>query len=255
MSYNTYPQNPFPPNSENAGGGSFTLPIASASALGGVKVGSGLSINAETGILTPSNDVIREDDVSLPFDANSAYLAGDFCYYNGTLYRCETDHSGAWDANDFFAVRVCDSIISEFGDGLQRMSNEVYVKLKSDGGLHFDENGAIYADHLPDYSLTEHKTGQKWVDGKDIYFKVVSLSNVSITGGNDTVIMNFSSKNLLFAHGYIIEDGVNYVVPDISLRIKVTESNNLSLFTPYGSQWSISTGSIIVYYTKTESEV
>lgn len=145
MSYNTYPQNPFPPNSENAGGGSFTLPIASISVLGGVKVGSGLSINAETGVLTPSNDVIRENDIALPFDANSSYLAGDFCYYNGTLYRCETDHSGAWDANDFFAVRVCDSIISEFGDGLQRMSNSIYVKLERGGGLSFNENGELKA--------------------------------------------------------------------------------------------------------------
>lgn len=177
MSYNTYPQNPFPPNSENAGGGSFTLPIASTTQLGGVKVGSGLSINAETGALSLANDVIKQDDIALPFDANSAYLAGDFCYYNGTLYRCETDHSGAWDANDFFAVRVCDSIISEFGDGLQRMSNEVYVKLKSDGGLHFDGNGAIYADHLPDYSLTEHKTGRQWIDGRDVYTRVFQYEN------------------------------------------------------------------------------
>lgn len=52
MSYNTYPQNPFPPNSENAGGGgsSYVLPIASANELGGVKVGDNLSID-ENGVL------------------------------------------------------------------------------------------------------------------------------------------------------------------------------------------------------------
>ena len=29
---------------------------------------------------------------------------------------------------------------------------------------------------MPNYSTTEQKTGQKWIDGKDIYFKVVNLS-------------------------------------------------------------------------------
>jgi len=31
---------------------------------------------------------------------------------------------------------------------------------------------------MPNYSTTEQKTGQKWIDGKDIYFKVVNLSEV-----------------------------------------------------------------------------
>ena len=57
MSYNTFPKNPFPPNSEDYGGGgsSYELPIASAETLGGVKVGTGLSINSETGSLSNSN--------------------------------------------------------------------------------------------------------------------------------------------------------------------------------------------------------
>ena len=152
MSYNTYPQNPFPPNSENAGGGtSYELPIASTTELGGIKVGSGLAINAETGVLinnyTLPSDVIRENDIAFPFDENSSYTAGDFCYYDGTLYRCETDHSGAWDANDFFAVKVCDSIISEFGDGLRRTGQtSIAVKLETDGGISFGTNGGLQAE-------------------------------------------------------------------------------------------------------------
>ena len=57
MSYNTFPKNPFPPNSEDygGGGGSYELPIAGAETLGGVKVGTGLEINAETGVLSNPN--------------------------------------------------------------------------------------------------------------------------------------------------------------------------------------------------------
>ena len=54
MGYNTLPFNPFPPSTEQKGNGGtpYTLPIASAETLGGVKVGSGLSINSETGALS-----------------------------------------------------------------------------------------------------------------------------------------------------------------------------------------------------------
>lgn len=177
MGFNTYPQNPFPPSSETAGGEKYTLPIASTTELGGVKVGSGLAINAETGVLTNNytlpGDVIRADDIALPFNENSSYLAGDFCYYDGTLYRFEVDHDGAWDASDVLAVRVCDSIISEFGDGLQRVANSVSVKLESGGGLAFNSDGELYTNVVHNYSTTEQPTGQKWIDGKDIYFRVV----------------------------------------------------------------------------------
>lgn len=51
--FNTIPPNPFPPSSENAGGGGepYLLPVASADTLGGVKVGNNLSID-ESGVLS-----------------------------------------------------------------------------------------------------------------------------------------------------------------------------------------------------------
>ena len=56
LGFNTIPFNPFPPSSESVAnsGSSYELPIAGAETLGGVKVGSGLSINSETGVLTAS---------------------------------------------------------------------------------------------------------------------------------------------------------------------------------------------------------
>lgn len=59
MGLNTIPANAWPLSSEqvgSGGGGSqYELPIASADTLGGVKVGTGLSINSETGVLANSN--------------------------------------------------------------------------------------------------------------------------------------------------------------------------------------------------------
>lgn len=57
MGFNTTPFNPFPPSTDQQGNGSsqYELPIASGETLGGVMVGDGLSINAETGELSNDN--------------------------------------------------------------------------------------------------------------------------------------------------------------------------------------------------------
>ena len=114
MSFNTVPFNPFPPSSDQRGGGSFELPIAAADTLGGVKVGTGLSINAETGVLTNNNP--------------TAY----------TLPIAAADTLGG--------VKV--------GTGLSINA----------------ETGVLSANsQIVDYSTTEQATGQKWIDGQDIY--------------------------------------------------------------------------------------
>lgn len=47
----------------SSGGGSYTLPIASASGLGGIKVGSGLSIDSTTGVLSTTGGGTDPDAV------------------------------------------------------------------------------------------------------------------------------------------------------------------------------------------------
>lgn len=99
-------------------------------------------------------DAIVEDDVALPFSTTSAYLAGDFVYKDNVLYRFEVDHdAGAWNSEEVFAVRICDSIISEFGDGLRRIGNSVEAKLGD--GLTFDENGAITPSSTGEISVNQ----------------------------------------------------------------------------------------------------
>lgn len=55
MGFNTYPSNPWPISTDKSGNGDYDLPIASADTVGGVMVGNGLSIDAETGVLSNTN--------------------------------------------------------------------------------------------------------------------------------------------------------------------------------------------------------
>lgn len=64
------------------------------------------------------------------------------------------------------------------------------IKVPADSGITIEADGAIRGVA---YSTTEHKTGRKWIDGKDIYEKVVALATtltVSRTG-SDTGIAPF----------------------------------------------------------------
>ena len=57
-----------------SGGGSYTLPIATASVLGGIKVGTNLSIDAGTGVLSAT-------------DTNTTYTAGNGLTLNGSAFN------------------------------------------------------------------------------------------------------------------------------------------------------------------------
>lgn len=79
---NTYPSNPWPLSTEQkgGGGGSYELPIASAETLGGVMVGEGLEINAETGVLSASGGTSGSVNYSTTEHAVGTWLDGKTLY-------------------------------------------------------------------------------------------------------------------------------------------------------------------------------
>lgn len=73
---------------------------------------------------------------------------------------------------------------------VRKATSELLGVVKAGDGVSIDAAGAISGIA---YSTTEHKTGRKWIDGKDIYEKVVSLVSpltVSRTG-SDTGLAPF----------------------------------------------------------------
>lgn len=109
MSYNTFPPNPFPPNSENVGNGGvdpYVLPIATSEILGGVKVGNGLSINengvlsakkftfgtysgttSANGVLTPLPSIGVEENFIIGAYGNGSYVVTPFVASSDNTWR------------------------------------------------------------------------------------------------------------------------------------------------------------------------
>ena len=77
----------------SGGGGSYTLPIASAASLGGIKVGSGLSIDGN-GLLSTTGSS------HLPYNGDSTtYLGGDTLYHTLQNYWKTTGNMGTSSSN------------------------------------------------------------------------------------------------------------------------------------------------------------
>lgn len=110
---------------------------------------------------------------------------------------------------------------------------------------------------MPNYSTTEQKTGQKWIDGKDIYFKVYHVDNLA-NNTDVTLEQGFgATKNAIRFDG-----NINVVVNNTQYRFAAThyasatdcayvcvEGNDLIVHVR--DNYSAYSGDFVVYYTKT----
>ena len=88
------------------------------------------------------------------------------------------------------------------------------------------QSGKVYATKeggsggsLPDYSTEEHKTGRKWIDGRDEYEKTIVDSYTGTFGGAHDIPHGVSNIDLVTCvTGYLLdtmEPNLAYVLPRI----------------------------------------
>lgn len=105
---------------------------------------------------------------------------------------------------------------------------------------------------LPDYSTTEQLTGQKWIDGKDIYFKVLDLSSNPITLQHDGWVSTTAAATGIDA---IIDGNVIALTnSDERLVLKHYEIGIINGYVAVCLATSVGArrmSYVIIYYTKT----
>ena len=128
--------------------------------------------------------------------------------------------------------------------------------------------GWITPYNPPAYSTTEILTGQKWIDGKDIYCKVLSLpeDTVSTSPIEKTLALSEDIDTMIYYVGsiyakrtsqgdYSIMDLTDYYSGDVNTRCNYGTSNstfNIRLVCP--ATYHFGCCYIIAYYTKTDPE-
>lgn len=162
-----------------------------------------------------------KDDIANEFDAEQSYFAGDYVYYQGSLFKFTANHSGDWDPADV--------VIAQIGSDLAAMA---------DGVMHT-------------YSTTERRVGT-WIDDSAVYEKTQSggITFAANDSWYDTGITGIDK--LISVAITLIRDGeqigdsfntghVDYVVRDNTLKIK---GSGLTLTDNYAL------GSVVARYTK-----
>ena len=107
---------------------------------------------------------------------------------------------------------------------------------------------------LPDYSTTEKKTGQKWIDGKDIYFKTFTGSIDGTTSTHITDIPNIdtiiSYSGMIKGNNYPIDLTIPYSGDTRNIALNYRPNEYLSLTYNTSVYNNFSDYNITVYYTK-----
>lgn len=151
--------------------------------------------------------------------------------------------------------------IKSFGDGLdlsdageldlEAASASKIGGIKVGEGLEITENGVLNVTVSGgfDYSTSEFDTGQKWIDGKTIYGKVLTGVTISKNAFGAAVDM-----------GVVVDKVINFTVESLDaggayspgLASAVVETTTTSTIKFISAMTSYSSATVIVLYTKVE---
>lgn len=118
-----------------------------------------------------------------------------------------------------------------------------------------DELAEEVAEIMPfDYSTTEKKTGQKWIDGKDIYCKVVEFGTLP-NNTTKSVSSGLSNVNIIKIDTITYGSNAFVTIPYLSastnnkIEISYNSDNTISIID--NADFSAHSAYITLYYTKT----
>lgn len=175
-----------------------------------------------TAAMTAKADKI---DIAPNFSAENTYFVGDLVFQSGRLWKFITNHTeGEWNQEEVEAINID-------------------LAIKAAGG-----------SSLPDYSTTEQATGQKWIDGKQIYFKVVNFGALP-NNTSKSVDSGLTNEAILDMKGF-----ANAATVGTSLPTVTSNNRNAQMYYDYtnhkitimtADDYSDYSAHVVLYYTKT----
>ena len=155
-------------------------------------------------------------NVAALYDPDTTYAIGQYCLYEGDIYRCIAITTGAFDSTKWTQIvvtgefrRVVELTSAQYAQLTPAEQNNGTIYIKTDEETTAADipysAGVSVADKIDDmttYSTTEKVVG-KWVDNKPIYRKYISGS---ITDG-DTLVSGVDTFISAFGVVYIASVG------------------------------------------------
>lgn len=110
------------------------------------------------------------------------------------------------------------------------------------------ESGAL------DYSTSEQATGQKWIDGKDIYFKTLNCGNLP-NNSSISVPSGLTDATVIKMEAYAVGGStipLPYLSTETNNKIELSFENDNTVFIRDNADYSTLVAYVILYYTKAE---
>ena len=171
-------------------GGGYTLPIASANTLGGIKVGSGLSINALTGVLSALANAFNGGEIT-----QDLWLHTGGEDYGSTLFFGDKDGTTGY------------AYIKEDSDDHLTIYGRMGVTIAAgEGGSVVIQGLSIALGDLSGVSISSPSNGQALV------YRNGSWHNETIQGGGSYVLPEATAAELGGIKVGFVESGKNYPV-------------------------------------------
>lgn len=138
---------------------------------------------------------------------------------------------------------------SSGSSALSDMTDVSFSNLKENDVLKYNGSVWVNSDNLHEYS-TEEKIVGKWIDGKNIYEKVMNVGTLNV--GNN--VINFDNLNNIISYcGFLTIGDAKRNFPYLQNgtvgKVVINEYYNDRIIV--NSNWQCSNVSIIIQYTKT----
>lgn len=220
-----------------AGGGSYTLPMASASTLGGIKIGDNLSIDSETGVLSAvmpnvdlSNMIGNGDIYSTDEKLIGQWKDGKPLYQKSYTGLATFGIANEWTSIPSIVISNVSQIVKGFGvrssDGavinianfrvngsaLQYFITQSYDSVDTVVIQYTKTTDTAQAiGNANDYSTTEKIVGT-WIDGKAIYQRTLTGLNASLNTSDWNTLCNIPNISYVIdAIGYYNNSGTGLI--------------------------------------------
>jgi len=149
------------------------------------------------------NAMIAED-----FSASKAYAAGDYCYYNGTLYKFKTAHAaGAWTTSDVEAAKLAGDV-SSLKESINKLNASALIVEEASGIVANIKDGTNTAVNELSIEVKAIQSGS----GNP------SPTNIRPITGFSNAIITRVGKNLLPNNSSVFQTKGAYKVFDTGIR-------------------------------------
>jgi len=247
-------------NNIGANANNYSLPIATNSVLGGIKVGSNLTIDSSTGVLSASQTTLTTSSISDVFGDNDNLILGTGSgndtlklYYNGTAGILTADNGVLlqYDGSTKFQTTNIGATVSGRLDtqGLFTGDNNKILIGNGDDLELFHDSTNSYIDNsegaLNVRLLTDNATSIQLIAGSDYMARFVKNGTAQLYWDNNLRLETASSGVKWFGDLFCDSDNTIKIGASAALQIYHDSTSNNSFITEGGS------GSLVIKATNT----